>query len=56
MVALAGIAFVSLAVAAFFAFDDSAKTAQNLPEVKVVGTTAVAGDSIQANGGTLVSP
>ena len=56
IVALAVITFLSLSMAAFFAFNKDGNVGQVGPEVKLVGTTAAAGDSIQAAGGTLVSP
>lgn len=56
IVGLAAVAFISLALAAFFAFNSDSTARPLGPEVKVVGTTAAAGDSIQAGGGTLVSP
>lgn len=56
IVGLAAVTFISLALAAFFAFNSDGNARPVGPEVKVVGTTAAAGDSIQAGGGTLVSP
>lgn len=56
IVGLAAATFISLALAAFFAFNNDGNARPVGPEVKVVGTTAAAGDSIQAGGGTLVSP
>jgi hypothetical protein len=56
MIALAVVACLSLAAAAFFAFGGGSGKRSALTEVTVVGTTAAAGDSIQAAGGSLVSP
>ena len=55
VIGLSVIAFISLSAAAYLAFAGN-KDAAPLPEVKVVGTSAAAGDSIQASGGKLVSP